>query len=281
MRTRYLAVALLAVTSLVLANHAALAADVYLIRFVAQGPGTDQCHLVSWLDDTVLHNSGSSPATIRLVSVSNGGTYPDIPSTFPSFTLDTGSTVALRDQQAGGNWIAVASPLWVVHITVPDGVIVASRALVGVGPTYVPPTVPPPSCPGLPPYPTGVVALPVFHSLVPASTPQVHLGADLGARGARINVGVYNGGSSTVAADIDVYEACDDALLLHDRKSVPPDTLSQFPLEDSPTRCPEFGNAESWEKYVVVTATEPSLSYVTILATDFQPTTNIGVGVVR
>lgn len=99
------------------------ASDAYFVGFDARGQG-----IILWRDAILFYNTGTAPTTVRFLELSNGGTGL-APLTL---VLPPGKTVSLYDQDATGDrWQTrhlPPVPLWVLHLDVPDGVIVESRS---------------------------------------------------------------------------------------------------------------------------------------------------------
>ena len=258
-----------------IAARAAQAGDVYVVRFTSQGGSfrdVSDCTNREWQDQLVFHNSGSNDESIGLLGVSNGA-----PNANPQeLTVPAGLTRLSNPlhPSAIDTWAPDPSPpLWVAHLEVPDGVSITSRARVltieflcshpqlgSINRVYA----------GLP--------LPVVRSLTPASVPQVHMATDIGGvvggatpkSDSRINVGVYNGGAATAAVSIDVHRACDDAVLSQLSLSIPPNTIIQNAgLTVTSESCSE--HLPALDTYVVVTADQPSFSYVVTLSNQSPP----------
>jgi hypothetical protein len=129
----------------------------------------------------------------------------------------------------------------------------------------------------------GRIALPVFRSLVPAGVRTLHAGTDLGVQNVRTNVSVYNAGSVTATATIEVHRAgC--AITLPPVTlvvSIPPDTLVQTPVYEAPPACTDHLSVERWAAYTVVRVDQPSLSFVVSLSNEAAPSATIGVAGAR
>ena len=90
------------------------ASDAYFVRFNAQGRQTTAGGNIIWLDDILFYNTGTAPATVRFLGVSNGASQGDV----PTLTLPPGETVSLNAMQAvSQKWLPVpVPPLWVLHL---------------------------------------------------------------------------------------------------------------------------------------------------------------------
>jgi hypothetical protein len=250
----------IAILLLVLLATTASAADMWVVQGHAFAGTGDPCTLTVWNGDVLFHNTTDAAATVTLLGVSDG---PAVGTNVPSFTIPPHRTITLQ-AKIGAVWQPVgAKPIWIDHLDVPAGVLVESRLEIGSQ-----------ACFGLPvPIPFfGKVSFPVVRALTPAGERKVHLGSDLGAVDARVNVGVYNGGQSTAGVTIEVRRACDDAIL--DRKQITlaangfvQTTLSPGAPNVSRTS-PCFGSTDAtlWATYTTVVADQPTLSYASTLA---------------
>jgi hypothetical protein len=219
--------------------------DVYAVRFFAR---SEPCFFrILWEDDIVFHNSTAEDQVVRLLGVSNG----ELREPPETLLVPAGRTVSAKGKVI---WLPrIPVPLWFVHLDVPSGVIVQSRAEAHSD-----------SCGGVPPSPTpelGAFSLPVFRRLTPAGVSEVHLGADLGSENAYVNVGVYNAGASPASAVIELRQSCGDSLLAERTVQIPPNSIVQVTgLNGTPSGCPTTQG--SWMRYVTVKVDQPSLSYV-------------------
>lgn len=236
----------------VLGGGIVLGSDVWAFRFDSLSPSIS----TSWHDDLVFHNTTGEVAVVRLIGVSNGGIQE---GDLAQVSIASGRTVSLRD--LFGAWQAPDSPLWVVHVDVPDGVLVFSRGGAD-GECPSPCTIPSNPFPNL-----GAFSMPVFRSLAPAGQAQIHMGADLGLEPSRTNVGIYNAGSVAATATIALFQACDDSVLETRTISIPADTAAQGGgLGSTPTHCAPITPLNTWLRYATVTVDQPSLSYIVNLA---------------
>jgi hypothetical protein len=217
--------------------------DLYAVRFVARSePG---CLFIRWEDELVFHNAGMGDRIVTLLGVSNGA----LPETNRQLLIPAGRTVRLD-----GSWTPRGGALlWVLHLDVPVGVAVQSRAEAHTD-----------WCGGAPPSPTpdmGSFSLPVFRALTAANVRQVHLGADLGSQGSYVNVGIYNAGIVSATSSIELRQACDDSLLDQRTVEVPPNSIIQVSgMSGNTSGCPRIQG--SWTRYVTVKVDQPSLSYI-------------------
>jgi hypothetical protein len=242
------------------------ASDAYFVGFEARGQGA-----ILWRDAILFYNTGSAPATVRFVGVSNGGTVA--PSQL-TLALPPGKTVSLYDQDAtGGRWRHLPPvPLWVLHLDVPDGVIVESRNqffqdfATGII---------------LPPAPWGKVPMPIIRQLTPAGQPQAHIGTDLGGWDSRINVILYNAGTEAATATIEVRRACDDVVVDSRVVTVPPNTVVQAGGLVATTSalggldC-NVSTSVPWARNTFVTMTQPGFSIVSNVNENVPPAAATG-----
>lgn len=222
------------------------AADVYLVRFAAAGPAGVNGNVV-WRDDVLLLNTQAVPVHVRLIGISNGA----LPTGEPSdISLSPGKVVSLNRQ---ANWSPEpAVPLWVIHVDVPAGVFLESRDEYYFAYNLL----------NVPPAPLGKVSMPIYRALVPANTPNIHLGTDLSANDSRTNVGIYNAGPATATATIEVRKTCDGTVVDTRVVTVAANTIVQIGgLRRGGGPCTE-GNTPDWMRYTVVTVSQPSFTYV-------------------
>jgi hypothetical protein len=247
------------VTALALATDVR-ASDAYFVAFEARGRGN-----IVWRDSILLHNPGSAPATVRFVELSNGGTGL-APLTL---VLPPGKTVGLYEA-TGGSWrvrLVPAVPLWVLHLDVPEGVIVESRNQLFLDAPFGGVMLP---------VPYGKVPMPIIRQLTPAGQPQVHIGTDLGGVNSRINVVLYNAGAETATATIEVRRACSDVVIDSRVVTVPPNTAVQagglVDITSPPgsSDCPA-GTSVPWARNTFVTMTQPGFSVVSNINENIVP----------
>lgn len=187
--------------------------------------------------------------------MSNGAPQNDPPSLVlpPQKTISVNAAQSVTDK-----WLPIPhfSPLWVLHLDVPQGVIAESRDQYYV--TF--------GIPELFPAPRGKVSMPIFHDLVPAGSQQVHLGTDLGGNDARLNVGIYNASPDTATATIEIRRACDNILVDSRVVSVAGNTLIQAGglAIGTSLGCPA-GSAMAWARNTLITVTQPSFTFVSAL----------------
>jgi hypothetical protein len=206
---------------------------------------------INWHDDLIFHNTTDRNLTVRLLSMTGGAG-----DRTPELDIPAHKTISLTN--LWGMWSPAIEPLWVVQVDVPSGIVTSSRAggysWLGTG------GAPPSGVPDL-----GAFAMPVFRDLVPAGETQYLFGADLGAQAARVNVGLYNAGTSDSDFSVEVRSACDDSVLARKVVTLSAGNVVQQSLNPSPTSCLQ---SNPWSRYVTVTASQPSISYIVNMSTD-------------
>ena len=252
------------------------AEEVRVVFVDAPGPedSSGPCFRLRWESDVLFFNRSQEPLPVVLLGVSNG----EPTGIVRSMTLAPHAAVSLAMHETGGLWRPSGSAIGVLHLDVPSAVTTSSRLNLKQVATCVS------DIPLNANY--GALSLPLFRSLVPANESQVHLVADRGSLPARINVGILNAGSVGASAHVELHEACTDTVLAVRDLAIPADTLVQVEglrSKDTVT-CPHgllsdpaSPKAQSWANYVVVTVSEPSLSYVSSIADDRFPSGTLGV----
>lgn len=249
--------------------------DVYIVDASGIGPFLpDSCARLLWIADTVFYNLGGTDAAVKLLGVSNGTINSDAPTTLD---IPAGHSASIR-QIVGSRWQpATADGLWIYHLSVPPGIkfdsgLFPSRtSLSCIGP------------PGPDSQAFGKTRLPVFHGLVPAGQQQLLTGLTLGDFPSRINVAVYNAGSSIASATIEIHRACDGALMDSRTAVLEPNTIEQFggfSIGEVPVACTLAfigPNGLNRLAYAVVTVDQPSVSFASILANGQVPVSSIQV----
>ena len=223
-------------------------ADAYLVRFRSI-IRVETGYSMMWADFVQFYNRGTSPATVKVLGMSDGtpsSTSPD------SFTVPPGRVLRL-DFALNGAWSPREvhledTALYTLHLDIPPGVIVDSRDEVYlrmdfIGSSFF--------------YPQGHASMPVFDGLTPSNVPQVHLGSDLGVRQSRTNAIIYNAGSVAATAHVELRRTCDDSV--DDQRSVliPPNSTTQIAGLSA-----HVGGGCDHNRYTVVTVDQPSLSLV-------------------
>jgi len=256
-----LLVGLLAVTP------ALFGAEVRVVRFYIQPDfSPPPClSLAGWFSQTFFHNSTDTTQTVRLLGVSNGSARADA----EVLSISPHQTAELIGSDL--NWNPTpGSILWVDRLDVPPGVVVANRVASGIYDVSSDTTG---SCIPKQTFSAGL-PLPVVGTLIPPGMTQYFLGTDVGSdvsgnriTDARVNVGVYNGGSVSASATVSIYcgqvgpsPSAANALVMTDRIQVPANSVFQKTvLPSTQTGCP-VGGVESFF-YATVTADQPSFAY--------------------
>jgi hypothetical protein len=225
------------------------AADVWAIGGQA-ATQLSRCTWLFWDADVRFFNVRDTPAVVRILHVSNGGS-----TLSPDLMIPANGSVRSR--------VAAAAepPMWMMHFEVPDGVLAEGRLEMVEKENYF--------CSSLPPNenPMAKLSMPIFSRLAPAGEPQYHLGTDLGEQRVRLNVGIYNAGVSAAAAHVVVHRPfCRDTAGIFVDATVEPDTLEQLSM--GTVTCQD---GTWWPAYVSVTVNQPSLSFVSTLSNDSPP----------
>ena len=241
----------------------AFAREVWVVQFnVGFHPDFPPCtDLVAWHSQLLFRNVSDQPLSVTFLGVSNGPPQKDVQalSTNPRKTVNLSPFDPL-----GPRWEPDVPPagaiVWVNKLDVPDGIVVSDRAVAEVNESSNPGS--PGPCEGNHYFSTGL-PLRVFDRLTPATSPQYHLGIDIGNAipsaapssvsghdvgvdfgnstqsasefDSRINVGVFN--ASAVQATADVKVLCspegispgsgEDVQIASTQMSVPPNSLVQ------------------------------------------------------
>lgn len=255
------------------------AAEVWVVRAIANGQQLNQGCRVVWADRLSFLNDGSQEAVVRLVSVSNGELRePPAPLILPP----GGAKEIRNDFPFGGDlqWHPSVSdslvPLAVARLDVPESVVMSSRIEVREAcPTAIPLGFSTRSV-------RGSIPMESRRSLIPAGQRQVYLGTDIGYRfngetfvtiANRINVGVFNGGASPAIAAIEVRRSCDGGLIDLRFVTVPPNTIQQFGGFSNPGSV-----AGCSETYVAITMDQPGFSYALAFSNEDIPFVPVGIG---
>ena len=251
------------------------ASDAYVYQFLASGK-TVGCYTAQWFSDVLFYNQNPEPRDVRLLGLSNGH-LPDGVET--SWTLPPHQAFSLR--RWGPAWGPMEPPqtgarVWVLHLDVPDGVTVESRNEFGAENT----------CTDIQSQRYNKASQPVVRTLTAANVAQVKLGTDIGTADGRINVAIYNGGTTPAHATIDVHRTCDDSIVVSDSIVIPANTIVQYgPLPTGGGSCAEL-HTEGYPRYTVITVDQPSFSIVSTLTEgqfessgDVIPLIELGVNV--
>jgi hypothetical protein len=245
-----------------LASEIGFADELYVLRFLPTGGKSSGCRQAIWSSDVLFYNQNVSPATVRLLDISNGELAP---GTLTSMALAPRQATAVSYSRIAADWgpTDLHERMWIMHLDVPAGVIVESRDEVHDQLTCI--VDPLPNAPIKTP-------MPVFRSLVPPGTEQVKLGTDLGSTPARQNVTIYNAGEQMASATIEVKRACDDQIVDSRIVTIPGRTIMQFGgLTTGSNQCTGTEvRTNGYARYTVITVDQPSLSLVSTL-TEEQP----------
>lgn len=263
----------------------ALADDYYLIEMNVPGQTLDGCATFFWDADAIFYNLGADDQTVTLVGLSNQFVPAGVPIPPPpqpsQLRVPPGRATSLR-QAIGIPWEpAGAPPMWIIHVSAPSALIVDSEMPLGIsgggcgprGPQFFIQQ-------------NGKTQLPVFRSLVPASQRQVIRGLSIGDVSGHINVAIYNGGSNTASATIEVHRACDGAITETRNVIIGANFVQQFPrfaIPETAQACAPLDPSAgiSHLAYVTVTVDQPSLTFASILGpalvTSNQPASSIQV----
>ncbi len=235
--------------------------EVWILRGSARLPGCPANRLLVWNADAVLYNAGDQDARVRVLDVSNNGIGAGRDTTVPA-------RQARGVQRTIGDFVLTA-PLWITHLEIPNDLLVDGRLEY----LYNDCTLRPQPVDAL-----GKWATPVFRQLVPAGQRTVHQGVDLGAQNARVNVGIYNDGTVTATATIDVSRtSCPGERPVSQVLVIPPKTLIQTSIFEPPAQCSEPERTVSgWIAHAVVTVDQPSLSYAVALSNVASPEVTVG-----
>jgi len=253
-------------------------ADVYVVRFFTplNSISSEECLVIGWRDHLLFRNTTTHPVTIRPLGASNGYTPPsgDTLTIPPNRSQSVMISPGGAEVAASNQWTPIAPYVFVVnHLDVPPGVLVESRTEVyGTGSSSRP----------LPCSPFGIgttvfgsTPLPVISALTPAGALQLHLRTDVGTLRSRTNVGIYNGGSVSATAAIEIREACDDQVLDSRVVTVPANTVIQvsgFANDLLTSECAGVAQgAPAYVRYVVVAMDQPGFSFITSIAADLPP----------
>jgi hypothetical protein len=251
-----------------LASGRATAVDRYAARFNVGGPQLDEQTGTIWVDRISFHNTTALDLTVRPIGVSNGQLDPAA----HDLIVPSGRTVSVRSDVDDSGWAPrPAAPLWVVHLDVPEGIVIESRlelAAFHIG-----------SQPSIDRRTVTAFPLPV-HSTPSASA--TFLGTDLGsdenglATNARINVVIYNSSAVPSVVVVESRRACDESVIERRTVSLMGNTAAQLAgLSTDTTGCTSADNTSG--SYVVVSMGQPGLAWETTLANGVLPLTPVGV----
>lgn len=261
--------AVLTIATCALSALVASGGEAYVVRYdtIRDPAPFPPCGGLAYRDELIFHNAGGSDAAIALLGVSNGTAAQPQSLTIPAGRVRS-SEGSCEGCSASSTWAPDPQPLlWVAHLDIPDEVETVSRILVLAGSPEVCNGFPGPSArtyAGIP--------MPVVRALTPAGRPQTLLGADIGgdssgtADDGRTNVGIYNGGSASGTASVDLRRGCDGSLLETRTIVIPANTIVQVNgLSNVFTGCNDLDTG-TYEAFVVVTVDQPSFSYSVTLS---------------
>jgi hypothetical protein len=259
--------------------------------------------LTSWSSQITFHNTTSIPQTVALLGISNGSIRPDA----RSLQLSAGQTVSLYPGNPQLNWEPVPfSPrfgLWVNRLDVPTGVIVGNRLVVSISEPPAGTDIGHLPCQRTQTLYAGL-SLPVVSTLIQPGVTQYFLGTNVGgtvagfgfgrtpgtevAAGAdevragtsttdaRLNVGVYNAGTSPATARVRVYcteigslTLGDSLLQTSDFVIAPNSVTQQTVLASAAAAGCQYGESGFW--YATATVDQPSFAYAIGLANGTLP----------
>lgn len=103
------------------------AAPAHVIRFIAAGARVGPCETMGWADVLTFYNTTETTATVKVLGISNGTpsrTSPDKIDLPPGTVVWADTVLRSAWEPAGGQGSSV---LWIMHLDVPEGVIIESR----------------------------------------------------------------------------------------------------------------------------------------------------------
>jgi hypothetical protein len=242
----------------------AYAAHVWTIGGLATSPA-DACTNTVWVGGTAFFNPTDQPAVVTLVRQSNTAEQPAAPA---QFTIEPHRGATLQQQSLVNNFPAFPknTPLYINELDVPDGVMIEGRLEITASTCDASVHIVEPV--------NGKAETPVFRSLAAPGTIQRHLGTDLAGLPPRANVGVYNAGAVRANAHVEMRRIDDDAVVRQADVQVEPNSVVQVTIPfspntfaDAPRQAPNPPQAGYWVFYTTVVVDQPSLSFVSLLAT--------------
>ncbi len=246
-----------------------VATEVYVVRFLTTN--IDTCPGAAYRDQLAFRNTTGQDLVVRALEGSNGYVPPEDPLTVPAGRSRAVFIETFSRRGVSNRWTPVAPFVFMVNkLDVPPGIVMQSRGeLWGRG-------LFPGDCS---PFSVGTeilgsFALPLVYSLTPAGVPQFHLTSEFGTVPSRTNVGVYNGGTTTGTAKIEIREACDDQIIETRTVSVPARSVIYavgFKNTSFSPSCKEFDNASDYSRYVIVTLDQPGFSFALTVAEVLPP----------
>jgi hypothetical protein len=255
-------------------SFSAGARDIYLVQGAASGAPIGTQLVAYWSTNAFFYNTGETEARVTLLDVSNGGPASNT-RIGDSFEIPPHASISLV--RAAPWHEGSGAPLWVLHLDAPDTVLVEDVLFIGSQSLEL-------SSPGTFPFALGKARLPVFYAPVPANQQQIHLATGLGPASdnpieiqvsSRLNVAIYNAGAVTTSAIISIRQHCDDQIVTTRTVTIPANTILQVGGFEARTHnC--LGDGERLV-YTVVTADQPSVSFVSNLSNATMPTTSISI----
>jgi hypothetical protein len=268
---------LLGAFMLICAVPRAFAADVYVVQGFARGQTVLSGHgseTVIWATDGLFFNRSAVDVGVRLLGVSNGSLSSSAPN---ESVVSAQRSMMLSAKGLDTLWRPTnTDPLWVLHLDVPEAIVVNDVLFIKAQSQAVP-------NPELNPqvYKYGKIGLPIFNALVPPNQAQVSLGTSLGDVAeipSHSNVAIYNGGFVTASARIDVRRHCDDQLVQSRTLSIAANTIVQVINLTSTGDCSSADSANpAGIVYTVVTVDQPSFSFVSSVANTITPFTSLSI----
>jgi hypothetical protein len=246
----------------------ALANDYYLIGMNVPGQTLDGCTTFFWDADAIFYNLGSADQVVTLAGVSNQFAPPGAPVPPPqpvTLRVPPGRATSLR-QTARIPWEPEsAAPMWIIHVIAPPELVVDSEMPLGIAGGGCGPR-----SPQFFAQQNGKTQLPVFRSLVAAGQRQLIRGLSIGDVAGHINVAIYNGGSRTASATIEMHRACDGAITETRNVVIAPNFVLQFTgfaIPETAQACAPLDPSSglSHLAYAIVTVDQPSLTFASIL----------------
>lgn len=248
----------LVVSLAVFGSGHAIASDLWAVRVGGDGPTIDTCNVTEFTSSLLLINKSREPATVSLLGVSSGAGKP-----FTSTVVVPAMRSFAASADRGVLWgPAVQSLAWVIHLDVPDLLLVRNRLDLRVRAICVVE----PGLPNLTPQ-LGRAELPVFRELVPAGVEQDLVGIDNGSVDSDVHVFVYNAGTTTASASVAIRNACDDSIVEQHSMAVASNSTAEI-IIDSQHMCVPIQTpfADTWSLNAAISVDQPSISFALAIA---------------
>ena len=245
---------------LVLFSSVALAREVWVPRAYAIGAPRYGCTQLRWRDDIVFLNTTDREQLVELLD-STGPRYSNL-------ILPPHKQYSLRRNVQG----ETARGIWIDHLNLPDGVNLAARLGLGIEDSDCRYGAPPDLSPQL-----GEVSMPTFDALIAPGKPQTILGANLGAVSSRVTVTLFNAAESEAHFRVEFHGGCDDAAALPLTLSLASREVRQVSLGPPRAVCSMPHYADPMSSYVSVVSDQPSLSFVSVLPLEGEPTPGFAI----